>query len=91
MDEEQLVQITKDAMELALIARDGKVLGADREKVREIGERLNTAGGYVFMLLAYRIVGAMWAYDFCGDNQDPNGFSPRCLDMAWHGIGGWAG
>jgi hypothetical protein len=91
MDEEQYVQITKDAMELALIARDGKVLGADRAKAREIGERLGAAGGYTFMLMAYRIVGAMWAYGFCGDPQDPNGFSPRCLDMAWHDIHGWQG
>lgn len=91
MTEEEFVRITEHSMKLAVIARDGKVLGDHRSKVREVGDALNASGGYTNMLLAYRIVGAMWAYGFCGDPRDPDGFSPRCLDIAWHGIGEWQG
>jgi hypothetical protein len=49
-------------------------LGKNRVRVREIGERLNTNGGYNLMLWAAK--------------QVPE-YDQRELECAWHGIGEW--
>lgn len=73
---------------------DGAVLGKDRGRVREIGERLNKIGGWNLMHAAYEAVRqsvpARLADAEGGMPPGVSEFHPSEIAPVWDGIGDWA-
>ena len=81
----QKFDVLQEATALVTISQNCKILTEDRPRVREIGERLNAAGGIEAMRKALMIVCRQFPH---GDGRE-DGWHPAEIESAWDGIGGW--
>jgi hypothetical protein len=74
-----------EVREMLAILRRGEALTSERQKIIEIGKRLNASGGFSAMVATAQEL----RRQFPSGEGGEDGWHPAEIDYAWNGIGQW--